>query len=89
MDAVYQPTNAAMRHVIQISGPADNCAALCDDGTVWQYDAATRTWVRLPTVPGHVANDDAAEARVAHDRMVIEQQESAQQVRRERFQGLP
>lgn len=78
-----------MRHVIQISGPMNNLAALCDDGTVWCYNLDTTEWVQLPPVPGQPGTEEAAASALDHDRLAVERQERAQQVRRERFLGLP
>ncbi len=76
-----------MRHILHISGPLTGLTALCDDGTVWAYDAATKSWSGLPPVPGQPGTREAQEAALLHDRAAIERQERAEQARRDRFHG--
>ena len=76
-----------MRHVIQITGPVNGLAALCDDGTIWRYIAETTSWVQLPQVPGQPGTEEAIDVSLMHDRMAIERQEREEKTRRDRFQG--
>ncbi len=78
-----------MRHVIQITGQVNSLVALCDDGTIWWYNVPEKGWAQLPAVPGQPGTLEAADAVLEHDRLAVERQERAQQVRRDRFQGLP
>jgi hypothetical protein len=76
-----------MRHIIQLSGPVNGLAALCDDGTVWGYIAENTSWVQLPPVPGQAGTEDIRSASAQRDLIAIERQEREEQARRERFQG--
>ena len=78
-----------MRHVIQLTGPVSSLVALCDDGTIWWYNVEAKGWAQLPAVPGQPGTSEAADAALEHDRLAVDRQERAQQVRRDRFQGLP
>ena len=46
-------------------------------------------WAQLPPIPGQPGTPEAADAALAHDRVAIERQERAEQMRRDRLQGLP
>ena len=76
-----------MRHIVQISGPLSDLAALCDDGTLWAYDAGAKSWSPIPSVPGQPGTTEAQDAALLHDGVAVERQERAEQARRDRFQG--
>lgn len=76
-----------MRHIIQLTGPANALVALCDDETIWSYVATTVSWTQLPAIPGQLGTPEAADAVALHDRVALERQERAEQTRRDRFQG--
>ncbi|MEO7216591.1 MAG: hypothetical protein ABI026_00165 [Gemmatimonadaceae bacterium] len=76
-----------MRHILQLSGPANALVALCDDETIWSFVATTASWTQLPAIPGQIGTTEADDAVALHDRAAVEQQERALQARRDRFQG--